>query len=80
MINQRYTFAEDSTNTIYVCRGVDPISQRVWLCVEEVEYDGYDGDVILSPVTGMTYHVVLDDHRSLLPSTLTLCPVPQNNA
>lgn len=70
---------EDKTHTQYAIRGRDPISGRFWLATTEDEYEGYDGDLILTPahddvLQGNTnsYKVVLADSRTSLPRKVKL--------
>lgn len=70
---------EDKTRTQYAVRGRDPISGRIWLATTENEYDGYDGDLILTPAQDMvcgdvlnSYIVVLADDRTSLPRKVKL--------
>lgn len=78
MINgQLLTFLEDKTVTEYVVRGVDPVSDRMWVCVTDKFYDGYDGDLIVSAKDGQLI-VRQQDERASLPRLLTpvlICPI-----
>lgn len=73
-INEQFVIDGDETSTVYVVRGIDPVSQRVWLCVTELEYDGYNGDVIVSPKADGTNDVVLADDRWNLGHNIKLTP------
>ena len=57
----------ESTSTVYVVAGICE-GRSIWLTVEEDEYDGYDGDLILQPIghdlAPHTYRIVLQDERS----------------
>lgn len=72
-VSQKLRLLEDKTDTVYAVRGVDPISKRFWLCVIDPDYDGYDGDLIVSAgVTPETLRVHVKDDRSSLPNQLTI--------
>ncbi len=76
VVGQRIRIAEDKTDTIYVVRGTDPVSGRIWLCVDDLRYEGYDGDLIVLPKTVWPktelFNVVLADGRSALPTTISV--------
>jgi len=75
-VGQRVVLFEDQTKTVYVVAGVRP-NRGYWLTVEDDQYDGYDGDLILTPESGQTnrFRCVLRDTRSALPICVTVLGV-----
>lgn len=53
----------DKEDNTYVVRGHDPVSSRWWLAVNDQEYDGYNGDLIISPEGDEKMWVTLCDER-----------------
>ena len=69
-VGQKYKIKHDDSNSTYVVRGVDPTTNRFWLSVDSIEYDGYDGEIIIIHVDKLIFDVCLADSRSSL-STAT---------
>lgn len=61
----------DRENNIYVVRGFDPVANRYWLSVNEANYEGYNGDLIVTEsYDGMV--ATMRDSRCSLPHKLVL--------
>ena len=58
---------------VYVVCGLEHTSKRFWLCVERMDYDGYNGDIILQD-TDRGLVVSLADERNSLPYPIVLQP------
>ncbi len=72
---QRVRIKGDSEDNVYAVRGIDPVSGRVWICVEQGDFAGYDGGVILAPRNDGTFGLALSDARSSLSHHVELTPV-----
>lgn len=71
-VGQIYSILGGQENIEYAVRGIDPVSNRIWLCVTELEYDGYSGDLIVSPSECGGYHVDLADNRASVTTVIRL--------
>ncbi len=61
-----------STET-YVVRGIDPVRDRFWLCVDEAEYESYNGDLIVYFDQGQDRYIIyLADERCNFSLTIKL--------
>ena len=70
-IDDKFKIEGDPEDNVYVLRGFDPISKRRWLCVEDGQYEGYNGDLVL----GADDVIVMSDDRCSLHGKLVLTPV-----
>jgi hypothetical protein len=66
-IDDKISIKEDPTHTEYAVRGIDPISNRIWLATTDACYEAYDGDLIVCPRDDGSYDIALADGRTSLP-------------
>lgn len=76
-VGQAYEVVDDTEGNTYIVRGYDPVSNRAWLCVDNAEYDGYNGDLIVATLTSEeSFPIVLSDNRCNLGNKIKLRPAP----